>query len=49
MARAIELLFTLLQLGPIFVLAVGSNPLSPQLAPNSRQIQTEEQESKTLL
>jgi hypothetical protein len=36
MARTIELLLTLLQLGPIFVLSISSNQLIPQLAPESR-------------
>jgi hypothetical protein len=48
MVRAIELLFTLLQLGPLFVLSIGSNSLSSQLAPTSRQTQTEEPECTTL-
>jgi hypothetical protein len=48
MARAIELLLTLLQLGPIFVLSISSHPLIPQLAPTSRQVHTEEPESTTL-
>ena len=48
MIRAFEFLFTLLQLGPILVLSIGSNPLCPQLAPGSRQVRTEEPESTTV-
>jgi hypothetical protein len=48
MVRAFELLFTLLQLGPVFVLAIGSNPLSSQLAPTSRQALTKEPECTAL-
>jgi len=49
MARAIELLLTLLQLGPIVVLSIRSNRLSPHLAPKSREVQAEEPESTTPL
>lgn len=49
MLRAFELFLTLLQLGPIFVLAFGSNPQSSQLAPQSRQGQAKEPESATLM
>jgi hypothetical protein len=48
MARAIELLLTLLQLGPIVVLSIRSNRLSPQLAPKFHQALNEESESNTL-
>ena len=37
MARTIELLLTLLQLGPIFVLSIGPKLLSPRVTPKSRQ------------
>ena len=49
MARAIELLLTIWQLGPIVVLSIRSNRLSPQLAPKSREEQAEERESTTPL
>jgi hypothetical protein len=49
MARAIELLLTIWQLGPIVVLSIRSNRLSPQLAPKSREVQAEERESTTPL
>jgi hypothetical protein len=49
MARAIELLFTLLQLGPIFVLSISFKPPSPELAPQARRAHSEEPESATLL
>jgi hypothetical protein len=44
MGSAIELLLTLLQLGPIFVLSIGSNPLNTEGTPKSRQAQTTEPE-----
>jgi hypothetical protein len=48
MIKAFEFFFTLLQLGPIFVLLVSSNPLSPQVASSSRRVQTEEPRSTTV-
>jgi hypothetical protein len=48
MIRAFEFVFMLLQLGPILTLTIGSNPLSPQLAPRSRQVRTEGPESTTV-
>lgn len=47
MARAIEVLFTLLQLTPIFVLSISSNPLRAQLA-QSRREQAETRKGETL-
>ena len=34
MIRAFEFIFTLLQLGPILTLTIGSNPLSPHWRPD---------------
>jgi hypothetical protein len=47
MAKAIELILTLLQLGPIFVLSVSPNPLSRRLPRESRYAETKEPEGAT--
>ena len=49
MIRAFEFVFTLLQLGPILVLSIRSNPLSPLLASRPSQVRTEGSESTTVL
>ena len=45
MIRAIEALFMLLQLAPIFELSMGSNPLRDGFEPPTQYEQTEEPES----
>lgn len=48
MARAVELILTILQLGPIFALSIHPNPLNSRRTPRSREAHEKESEITTI-